>query len=428
MRAALVLLALAACGDPPPFTLQFRITQDQPYTCPTDPASSDPAKTCADVTITCDATLNIRIFPPGDPTAPYLTTCRRIFGRNDACAIASVELPPPVVPVPEQRLRVQMMLYPTDLLPLDVDGNPICPPAPPFADDGFPVAVQPTGCDHSQLDPDDPTFCWPVPSIAGSAIYNPGDTQTVVSLGCTDIGSLRAASCSGAVKTAVKATVIDFDTLALESGLATDLAVSVGEPVPAGAEFKLNPTDTRQLPLTSAAQAAWGGDVDLAFQSSACLEVFEDNAQSTATLRCVKLMAPDPATLDFTVTPGVRLAKSTLVDVLNAIKAPQFPDTGLVIGLVLDQDGNPVPPNQNVMLSLPPGPVTTASISYLSQDRSALITGGTSSNGIFVSTDAPYGTQFSARNAAFNLPATGFGGIVDGKVTIVILQFSNLAQ
>ena len=44
----------------------------------------------------------------------------------------------------------------------------------------------------------------------------------------------------------------------------------------------------------------------------------------------------------------------------------------------------------------------------------------TSSNGIFMSQNTPYGTAFHASN---NLQSTtGFGGLIDGKVNIVILQ------
>jgi len=46
----------------------------------------------------------------------------------------------------------------------------------------------------------------------------------------------------------------------------------------------------------------------------------------------------------------------------------------------------------------------------------------TSSSGVFASLDAPFGTQFSALSGLEE--AKGFGGLVMGKVTIVIMQFT----
>ena len=40
---------------------------------------------------------------------------------------------------------------------------------------------------------------------------------------------------------------------------------------------------------------------------------------------------------------GIRLQKATLVQILSALKMPIFPDRGIVIGIVLDKFGAPLP-------------------------------------------------------------------------------------
>jgi hypothetical protein len=58
---------------------------------------------------------------------------------------------------------------------------------------------------------------------------------------------------------------------------------------------------------------------------------------------------------------------------------------------------------------------------YVSDD--GLVGGSaTSKTGIFVSRDAPFGTMFSATGMKPTVPAVG--GLVAGKVTIVIVPFA----
>jgi hypothetical protein len=151
----------------------------------------------------------------------------------------------------------------------------------------------------------------------------------------------------------------------------------------------------------------WSGDFDLQLTSTGCIEVFEDGAQTTATVTCTGQIGANPLDL-----PGVRLAKPTLDGLLAALGKTQFPLDGLVVGLVLDYLGNPMA-NVTVTASTP------AHIQYLTGDRSSFSATTTSSNGIWLSTDAPYGTTFQPAGMA----ASAFGGLVAGKVDIVIIQF-----
>lgn len=410
MRALAVLALVAGCGNDPPFSLQFRLTPGDTQMCTSDTGSH--ATDCSEVTMLCDAVVSIRIFPPSDPTAPYISVCKPLTGKKDVCSIAGVDLPAPVVPVPRQRLRVEMAVYPSYELRKDPDGNYLCPTDVAFSANGFPSEETPP-CDSTITDPTDPMYCQPPVAIGGSALYSPGDPETVVDLGCINPGLLQdRMTCTGANQTIVNATVNDFDTaVPITPTLADRLAISVGEPKASGSEFVLNPSDTRPLDRTTIQPIpAWSGDVDIKFVTAACLDVRDDSAGSTATLSCVAPMGSP--TIDIT---GIRLSAATLSHLLTALNLTAFPDKGLVIGMVLDDVGNPLP-NMTVT---PSG--MNVSIGYLTDDRQNIVGGSTNTPGVFVSTDAPFGTTFSVR-AGMQM-VTGIGGLVSGKVTVVILQF-----
>ena len=106
---------------------------------------------------------------------------------------------------------------------------------------------------------------------------------------------------------------------------------------------------------------------------------------------------------------------------MSALGLVEFPDNGLVIGVVLDPLGNPV---QTSSRSSPSTGTVTSTCRPTGTTRP---TTTTSSNGIFMSQDTPYadadGTISTFRTSTMLQTATGYGGLIDGKVTIVILQF-----
>lgn len=410
MPALAVALATAACTNPPPLVLNFALTKGPAQVCSAD--GIHPASTCSDVPLRCDSALSIRIVSPDDPKVPYVSVCQPILGRKNLCSIAGIDLPAPTRKIPAQTLEVQVAIYPLKALPPadPMTGELHCPADLQFAPDGLPLeAAQPCA-------PTDPS-CTPTPAIGGRAFYHPGDTTTVVDLGCTDLHAVEDPTCAGPSTVNVAATIEDFDSdVAVPPAIADVLSVSIGEPkaiiVGPNTEYVLNPTDARVLPRTVIQPVpGWGGDVDLALMSTACLQVLEDAPQSTAALTC-KTYRPGDTRVDIT---GFRLAKATLDQILGALGKTQFPPKGLVVGIVLDYLGNPAA-NFPVLS-------TAGSVEYLSGDRKQLIAGATSASGIFISRDAAYGTAFSTHDATGHI-ATGVGGLVDGKVTVVIVQFT----
>jgi hypothetical protein len=403
-RLALAALALvAACGPPGPTSIDLAITNGSDQACP--------SQNCTAIPMPCAAVLSIRILDPDDPSAPYVSVCKPVTPDHDMdlCSIDSVELPSDVT-LPDKTLAVEVAIYPASTLATDGSGNYICPTDVVYsASTGFPSEVSPS------------------PSIGGRAFYHPDDSKTVVELGCTDLSALDAPACTGGSGVDITASVIDFDSqLAVTASLASSLTVSVGEPQPqpdmtgSGTVDGLAPADTRQLELTtSGTTATWvGTDLDVTLHSSVCLDVLTDEPETTAALTC-RSVAAGSSSLDL---HGVKLVKSTLDTVLDAFGPnTQFPDAGLVVGIVVDDTGQAAP-GITVVPAAPAG-AAHPTIKYLSPDGNSYGAAPTTTNGVFVSTDAVYGTTWSAVGNGGE-SAMAFGGLVEGKVTIVVLQLA----
>jgi hypothetical protein len=401
-----VLGGLAGC-ELPPLALRFSITDNASQQCTGD--TGNVTSSCEDITMLCDAVLSVRIVPPNDPTVPYVSVCRPLIGaQHTLCSIAGIDLPAPTVPIPEQVLEVQMAVFPrsavTQMDP--VTGDLVCPRVE-FAANGLPITALPV-CSEQ-----DPTSCPRMPAVGGRAFYSPGDEETVVELGCSDLTQLQdELTCEGIRRIQVTATVNDFDDLVSSVGdqLADSLTVDIGEPKPASSAYTLVPGNTRELIRSEAVSPAWSLQLtDLTFQDYVCLQVLEDGAQATSALSC---RADDDS--DKIDMAGIYLSKITLNQILKALALPSFPlfpDEGLVVGIVIDEFFNPLP---NVAVSC-----GGCDMKYLNANRSGLVTGTTSMSGIFVSTNAPFGTGFTIPSTALR-PV--LGGLVERKVTIVVIQ------
>lgn len=391
--AAAAALALGGCENPP-----LKIV----YDVSTGPSQSCGSATCSGVKMECDAVLSIRIITPTDPTVPHVSICEPV-PRNqyhNLCSIAQIDLPQSQVP--NEVLEVQVVVWPRSMVEDPVTGELDCRKYPVrFGEtDGFPVNVSPT------------------PAIGGHAYFHPGESETVVTLGCTDLASVNEETCVGSNTIAVKSTIEDFDLrIAVDKVIGDLLTVSVGEPkLDDDGNYELRPDDTQRLERTVLGPtAAWGAEIDETFETSACVEVREEGPQTTATVRC-RRAGPDDKTLDIT---GSRLSKPSLQQILAALQLPAFPERGLVVGMVLDDNDNPVS-GFSVDADTP-----GTTIRYLSGDRNAVVPGGTATtaSGIWISTDAPYGTIFRTFAPLSSEPASAFGGLIKGKASVVLLKF-----
>lgn len=330
---------------------------------------------CDMVSLPCGAVMSIRIVEPGDPTKRYLDQCVRVprNKQNNVCALAQIELAS--VSLPVRDLAVQIAVFPGSAVPPDASGELICPNVAYSSAAGFPVEEA------------------PAPALGRQVFYHPGDTTVKVALGCTDLSAVQAGeSCNDPAAGAATATVDDFDTqepVAVgQGGIAEDLFVWSGEPHLFRGGYVLHPPpDVVTMRLDDDGTPHWTAETAQTFESYACIEVLEDAPQAVATLHCAPA-ADRPAELT-----GYWLLGKSLQAVLGG---SGFPETGITIGKVVDATTTGAA-NVVVNTSLP------AHITYLD-------------NGVFVSSDAPFGTVFSAPGAQ---PAVG--GLVAGKATIVVL-------
>jgi hypothetical protein len=397
VRAAF-LVAVAACGNPP-LSITLEIDTSSSSTCAA-------AASCEDISLSCEPYTSIRIVDPDQPKSPYVSLCQPVLldHNADLCSLSNVQLPAGVK-VPSQSLAVEVVIYAKNELSTDIKtGEPICPSDIEFTEEtGFPVEGTPPPVDEPENRP----------AIGGRAFYHPGDSETVVRLGCSDL-TLITPGCDS-VLTSVQAGVVDFDNprVSVSDDTADNLTLRVGEPDAVGSSFTFEATNTSILQRTPDEPPRWTFAVNKAFASSACVQVLDEGTgETTPTLTCLPTTPKSP--VDIT---AVRLAKASLDQILTAIGKSSFPDAGLVVGLVLDSNGLP----KAGVTAMPTD--GTTHVQYLSADRKTLVTGMTSASGIFVSQDAPYTTSFGASDGSIFLPPQP-GGLVVGKVTIVLLQFN----
>lgn len=387
--------AAAACSTPvPAINLQLNTTSDQQ--CP----SSD----CGDVLVPCPMAMSIKIVDPNNPNKVFLNQCTPVNHdrTNDLCALNSVTLAS--TPIPVQHVEVQVAVFAQAGLALNADGSLICPDVP-FAATGFPVeqsSVTPGG--------DVP------PVVGGVGFYDPGDSKVDVNLGCTNLAALQ--SCVSKNQLAVDARVTNFSTGTFVLQGTTDvshLAVSIGEPHSENGQFTFEVGDLTPInvkPGQDGTPEHWGGTVDVPFQQFVCLNVLEFAAEATATVTC----APKLANTESLNLGGVWVATPQLSAILSALGSQAFPDTGLTIGMVVDDNGAPVT-----------GQVVTASkstVQYLSADGHGGFTAASrpsATSTIFVSTDAPFPTELVVNQGSGQASLVGVGGGIAGRVTVVLL-------
>jgi hypothetical protein len=388
VRAALLLLALAAC-DTPAAKIVYEISNDSDQSCG--------STKCDDIKIPCDAVVSIRILRPGDLAAPLVTICEPLpKNRNmDLCALSSIDLAAAPVELPKETLEVQMLIWPRDRIETET-GTLDCAKYDVMFDafGQFPISQ------------------FPSPAIGGHAYYHPGDEEVRVTLGCTDFDSLT--TCDTDTTLHVTSTVQNFENInvLVED---TDINLAVGEPVLRGALSIWSLDSQNLVPLTTTQFIGpvryWEGTLMRTnLMTYACTQVLEDLAQATAAVQCTAEGIP-PAPMTTTINlPGTRLPKSSLDQILTALGLFGFPSNGMTVGIVVDASGNPL---AGQVVSAP----GVGTIKYLNASRTAVGGTMTSASGVFVSLDAPFPQLFSVPGSNEVL-----GGQIKEKVTVVVIQ------
>lgn len=399
--AAMAGWLAAACSTPVPH-LQLVLADTEDQKCP----SVD----CGMIAMPCKTVMSLKFLDRDDPSIVYHEQCTDVpfDAKNPTlCSLKAVDIKPVLLPVRE--MEVQVALYPASVIPSKLDAatgsdDLQCPNHVAYnLANGYPIEQ------------------WPTPALGGRTFYHPGDATVTVRLGCTDLMAIEQ-SCATSDLVTVTATVDSFDTLASVDGgpnaTASLLHVSVGEPRIVDGGFELRPDETHPLKALGGGNASiptWQSELDVKFHQYVCVDVLESVAQTTAVLRCKPVSAG--GRID---AAGMWISRIDVQKILSALSPAmpdpvKFPDEGLTVGIVVDQ----------AAIGIPGVVVTSAmgSVKYLT-GQGMLSTTGTSSNGIFVSRDAPFGTVFATSGPGRPM-ATGIGGTVAGKITVVVLQVDN---
>jgi hypothetical protein len=363
---------------------------------PTQACLSDLVKSCADLTLPCDPVMSIRIVEPGadptDKTARYLDQCVSVQTdpQNTMCALNSVSLD--TTPIPVRDLAVQIAVF-AGSAARDQNGALACPPVHYNESTGFPME------DAS------------APAFGRQVFYHPGDATVDVKLGCTDVPKMQDGdACRDPGAGAATATVLGFDSqvpVPVGPDGTDGLWVSSGEPRIFDGSYVLPPADLVRMQLDDNGSSHWTGARTQSFKQYACVEVLEDIPQTAATLHCVSAGRPIGDLTGYWIRRDILQPILKTAAAAGVLDDPVVPDAGLTIGLVVNSfavgvEGIPVTASD-----------PTAHITYLS--KTGVGSDATFSTGLFVSTDARFGTLFSARGAR------EIGGLVAGTATIVIL-------
>lgn len=390
------LAGAAACTTPvPAIRLELNTTSEQ--SCP----SSD----CRSVPVPCPTVMSIKIFDPNHPDQPFLTQCTPVAANStaDLCALNSVNLD--ATPIPVKHVEVQVAVFAAASLARNPDNSFICPDVP-FAATGFPV-------EQTSLGPGAIS-----PAVGGVGWYDPGDSQVDVNLGCTNLAAMQTCVSKNLINVAAK--VVDFatGTLVLQgTPEAPHLTLGIGEPHSENSQTTLDGNDLRPIgviPGQDGTPEVWGGPVDVPIDQFACTNVLESVAQATATVTC----QPKAASTESIDVRGVWIGRKELTAILSALGSMAFPDAGLTIGMVINDDGQPVHDQ--------PVAVAKGTLQYLSEatDGSGAFTASpkpSSTSTIFVSTDATFPTEFMVDQGPGQPSLIQIGGRIAGHVTVVLL-------
>jgi hypothetical protein len=409
--AAVAAAGLAAC-DGDTLRIALQISAGPVQACPSSAVPAAP--TCGDVPMLCDSVLDVRIVRPASPDEAHLASCTLIprDRKRDLCSIEHINLP--ARQLPKETLEVQVMIWPREAVK-EVDpstGELDCreiygrPVSVGFGVHGFPEEAAPS------------------PALGGRAFYHPGDDLTVVTLGCSDLAAVNRPACAGQIELRAGVTELDAPLQSVTPVVAAELLVSVGEPRYVATRDHHEWSPLKALDLEAGAppgpaEPRWGEAVEvLALEDSLCVQVIGGQGANTATVRCGRI---DPAVRQLELT-GTWLPRPRLAQILAGLGLTDPPAQGMTIGVLLDEQGAPAAGYQ-----IRTSPDTL--VQYLTPTNQ-VVPGGTATTaaGLFVSMDAPYGTDFRASQGDQLPRALGVGGRVHGKVTIVVLRLEDVAS
>jgi hypothetical protein len=387
-----LLASAPACTETPdpPGAFRIKVALD------TRAGSFCGSASCRDYGMSCGAQLAIRVDDL-ELRAPAVNECEPVADSESICGFENIN-PRTFYNIPPHRVRISMAAWRPGVLPGD-----LCPAEDIFDERGVPrVDFQPQ------------------PAFGGAVFFDVGgdEDEVIVPLSCTDAPQLDAQECRGAETTRVQAEVNDLATvLPITGGQAKQLDVGVAAPrqIPGLpiSEYVIDRKATIELEREPGPVPTFAADVAEELEGTVCTVVFDASpAESTASALCRDVGDVDEP-LDL---PGVLVTKETLDLILTALDLDDFPRKGLLIGRVVDHTDTPL-----AGVSLTPG-ADGATVQYL--NGSEIGGSETSELGYFVSTDAPFGTPWTAVHNQDGRREEGEprAGLVRDKVSVVIVR------
>ena len=371
-------------SDLGPFTLQLQLDTSASGQCTSD--------SCDDFGMSCGATFMLRVLDVENGDQPVVDECTHVSGADTLCDLGGGGTHT-FFNIPAHRLRIEVAAWRPDLVAAGA-----CP-----ADDLFTDGVGPL-----------PNFI-PQPAFAGSTYFDAGSQNDVVQvpLYCSDSAQLDQPECNASPSTHVTVHVLDIDTeLDITFDQASNLSVGVAAPrSPDGTVYVIEAGDTTDLPVNGGQPVpTFAGDVDGDLGGPVCALVLDLAPQSTTSVVCSTVTSGEDPVLE-----GALVSKTTLDQVLAAMGGVGFPPQGLVVGRVVDHTGAPL-----AGVTITPD---SGTVEYLNAARTGLGGTSTSTNGYFISRDAPFDTAWAATAGdGRTQQGTPRSGLVQGKLTAFILR------
>lgn len=404
MRAAAVAVALAAaaCSDPESFRIHLTWSAGPSYACP-ETTGEEPARSCAAVPMTCDARVWVRVVTTDG--RQLFSACSdlpaaELVENRTLCELRKVVLPADVE-LPNQMVRIQMLVWSVDELDAAGLGAPgTCPSTIGFDAQGNPQLVA------------------PVPAVGGEVYFEVGKSDTAeLRLACPDWDQLDTQACRN------RSSQVDVNLRLLEpyrvisATEADDEVATVHFGTPSLNED--NDWVLRELGDTlERNELTWSRIEDAPFAGDRCTRVLGNGANVTATATCIQVpeVPPNPLRVEgFLLTSSARAKLISLYQLVAPGAPALFPETGLVVGVVVDGSKRPVAGAVVV-------PTETAMVVYPNAALDGFTTDATGPSGYFLSTDARFGTVWTAVAAGRVTTQPGYAGRLGSHLSTTTIE------
>ncbi|MCP4446598.1 MAG: hypothetical protein GY811_14820 [Myxococcales bacterium] len=407
LKLVVPALMLTACSSEPPSQAAIRLALSL------DEIGGCQTSSCEDYGMSCGATVSLRLtdYETGEllhsqnGQGQPLSVCQEAGVNGDICTLA--DLTPRMVldGMPPETMRVEVAVWSAEYTCDDIEKLDLS--------DLLDLYGRPKEGFSSQ------------PAFAGAKLFRAGiDADITVPLNCSAPDLLDAKTCAANLPTNVSAAVTDMDAVQqIREEQAINVSVKVGVPEPkpdgqGGSYYVLEQAQLSELALdTDGATPSYLGAIPLPFVEEGgvvCSAVQEYLAQATTSVTCEEV---DNTSEDFSLSP-LLLSKETLDAILDALSLENFPETGILIGRVVDEGFSPI---AGVAVT----PSDGSTVLYLNDDLSVASQGLSSSSAFFASTNAAFGSSWTA--AVFDgrrHSGKPRGGLVRGKVSTLLIRMT----